>query len=61
MPVPKRKKSRARRNNRRAHQHLALPQIQKCPRCGSPRISHRVCVSCGFYKDVEVIRLEAVK
>lgn len=25
------------------------PLVQECPNCGSPRIPHRVCMSCGFY------------
>lgn len=56
MPVPKKKKSRARRNNRRSHQHLAKQQVQKCSRCGSARMPHYVCKSCGFYGETEVIR-----
>ncbi len=57
MPVPRKKKSRARRNNRRSHQHLAALQVQKCPRCSSARLAHRVCPSCGYYSDTEVVRL----
>ncbi len=61
MPVPRKKKSRARRNNRRSHQHLPKLQVQKCKRCGSPRLSHRVCPSCGFLGEVEVFRIEEAK
>ncbi len=24
--------------------------VQNCPNCGEPRIPHRICSSCGFYK-----------
>lgn len=61
MPVPRKKKSRARRDNRRSHQHLAKQQVQKCKRCGSPRLSHRVCPSCGFLGESEVIRIKEAK
>lgn len=61
MPVPKRKKSKARRNNRRSHQHLSKLQVQKCPRCRSPKLTHRVCASCGYIRDVEVVRIEEAK
>jgi large subunit ribosomal protein L32 len=61
MPVPRKKKSRARRDNRRSHIHLARSQVQKCPRCGEPKMSHRVCVHCGYYRDIEVIRMEEAK
>ena len=58
MPVPKRKKSRARRDNRRSHIHLAAVHSQKCPQCGEPKLPHRVCIRCGFYKGREIVRQE---
>jgi len=61
MPVPRKKKSKARRNNRRSHQHLPKHQVQKCTRCGSARMSHRVCPSCGYYKDTEVVTMEEAR
>lgn len=61
MPVPKRKTSRARRDNRRAHIHLKTIRPQRCPRCGEPKLPHRVCISCGYYRDREVFALEQAK
>ncbi|MBI1910123.1 MAG: 50S ribosomal protein L32 [Deltaproteobacteria bacterium] len=58
MPVPKRKKSRARRNNRRAAIHLKVPSLNPCPRCKEPRWPHRVCLSCGYYGDTEVVPMD---
>ena len=61
MPVPKRKKSKARRNNRRAHIHLQATASQKCPQCGEARLPHRVCTHCGFYKGKEIVRQEEAR
>ncbi|MDO8461985.1 MAG: 50S ribosomal protein L32 [Deltaproteobacteria bacterium] len=61
MPVPKRKKSRARRNNRRAHDALTAPSLSPCPHCKEPKLSHRVCLHCGYYRGEEIIPMEAKK
>lgn len=59
MPVPKRRKSKSRRDMRKAH-HLKLDGLaqSKCPQCGQTKMPHRVCLHCGFYKGQEVIRME---
>ncbi|RKD34395.1 50S ribosomal protein L32 [Thermohalobacter berrensis] len=59
MAVPKRKTSKARRDKRRsANSKLAAPAISKCPQCHEPKLPHRVCKSCGYYKNKEVIDAE---
>ena len=55
MAVPKRKTSKARRDKRRKHYKLAMPGMSVCPKCGEIKLPHRVCKSCGTYKDVEVL------
>lgn len=59
MPVPKRKKSKSRRDMRKS-QHLKLdsPSLSKCPQCHETKLPHRVCIHCGFYKGQEVIRMD---
>jgi large subunit ribosomal protein L32 len=32
-----------------------VPHFMPCPRCGEARLAHRVCGSCGYYKDRMVI------
>ena len=59
MAVPKGKTSRAKRDKRRSHDALATPAHSKCSQCGAPRIPHRVCGSCGFYRDRTVIETDA--
>ncbi len=57
MPVPKRRQSRARRNKRRAHDHLKRPGATICPNCSAAILPHRVCSECGFYKGREVLEV----
>jgi len=57
MGVPKRKHSRSRSGNRASHQALKMPALSKCPQCGQPKIPHRVCHYCGYYKGRKVIEL----
>ena len=56
MAVPKGKKGRARTHARRSvHDRIAQPARSVCPKCGEVKLPHRVCPSCGFYRDREVI------
>lgn len=57
-PLPKRKISRRRRNNRRAHDALSLKHLVRCDNCGEYKQSHTVCPSCGFYNGEQVIDVE---
>ncbi|MBT3181308.1 MAG: 50S ribosomal protein L32 [Deltaproteobacteria bacterium] len=57
MAVPKRKKSQARRDMRRAHnEKIKERSLSECPQCKQPKLPHRVCISCGFYKGREIIK-----
>lgn len=58
MAVPKKKTSKARRNQRRAHHALGAAALVPCPNCGSPHRPHRVCPTCGFYKGRTVAAVE---
>ena len=60
MAVPKRRKSKAMRDHRRAQwmRSVAIPNATTCPRCQEPRIAHRVCANCGYYGDRKVIDTE---
>lgn len=54
MAVPKKKTSRSRRNMRRSHDHVAVPNVVFCE-CGEPTLAHRICASCGTYKGKQVL------
>jgi len=58
MAVPKRKKSKSRRNKRRTHQKIAGPNLTTCPQCGDARLPHHACAGCGTYKGRTVIEKE---
>lgn len=59
MAVPKRKTSKSVRDKRRSHDRLKMTNIVLCPRCHSKKIAHRVCESCGYYGNKEIISLES--
>ena len=55
MAVPKQRKTKSRRNQRRMHIHLKQPFLAVCPKCGKPVLPHTVCKNCGYYKGRQVI------
>jgi large subunit ribosomal protein L32 len=57
MAVPKRKKSKAMRDHRRAQWMRSTPKptVGQCPRCQEPKTPHRVCANCGYYGDKAVL------
>jgi large subunit ribosomal protein L32 len=56
MAVPKRKLSKSRKRLRRGHHSAKGMPTQACPKCGAPRLSHRVCPTCGFYRGKKVMK-----
>ena len=59
--LPKRKYAKARQGKRRGHLGVALPRIDYCPQCHSPKLSHHVCPTCGTYAGREVIEIKTPK
>jgi len=59
MPVPKRKRSRARKNKRFANKGLLVHAIVHCHNCQTPLKPHQACTGCGFYKGVKVVSTKA--
>ena len=58
MAVPKRKKSKSKRDKRRTHQKLDAPNLSECPQCGEAKLPHHACPACGYYKGRKVIEKE---
>ena len=58
MAVPKRRMSKSRKRLRRGQDAAINVQTQACPRCGSPKLSHRVCDSCGYYRGKKQVEVE---
>ncbi len=61
MALPKRRHSKARRDKRRTHDRLNRPKLSLCPQCKQPKLAHRVCPYCGYYKDRQVVEIKQKK
>jgi large subunit ribosomal protein L32 len=49
MAVPKRKHTHSRAAKRRTHYKVTLKKPVKCKACGSFKMPHMACPSCGEY------------
>ncbi|KJS18948.1 MAG: 50S ribosomal protein L32 [Peptococcaceae bacterium BICA1-8] len=57
MGVQKNKRSKARtRKKRSIWAKLDSPNRMECPQCHKPKLPHRVCPECGYYKNREVVK-----
>ncbi len=50
MTVPKRKRSRARRDKRFANKGLSVRLFTSCANCSEILMPHAACKACGHYK-----------
>jgi large subunit ribosomal protein L32 len=60
MAVPKKRVSKQRKRKRRGSDYhkAEMPTLQACPRCGDPKVPHRVCPSCGYYRGEAVLEID---
>ena len=58
MAVPKKRQSKQRQRKRRTHVKAQMPTVRDCPRCGDPQAPHRVCPTCGYYRQVQRLEVE---
>ena len=56
MPVPKRKRSRARRDSRFANKGLEFTTVAQCQTTHEPCLPHAVCPTSGYYKGRKVFQ-----
>jgi large subunit ribosomal protein L32 len=56
MGVPKKRKSKSRRDRRRAAVNTlkSAVQVNTCSNCGAAVQPHHVCPACGYYKAKKV-------
>ena len=59
MAVPKRKTSPSKRKMRRSHDSLKVSNLSECPNCGELKLSHQICLACGYYGKKEIIKIES--
>ncbi|MFQ5636506.1 MAG: 50S ribosomal protein L32 [bacterium] len=50
MALPKRRQSKSRRDKRRTHWKISSPNVTECSHCHQPKLPHRACPNCGYYK-----------
>jgi large subunit ribosomal protein L32 len=55
MAVPKKKTSKARSKQRRAHDALPIMAAGTCKKCGEKKRPHHVCPACGNYDGKQVV------
>lgn len=56
-PVPKKKTSKSRRDNRRSHHALTAPTLVACPECKTLKPPHTVCGNCDYYDGKKVLEV----
>ena len=61
MAVPKKKRSKSKTRIKKAAWQLDAPNLRPCPSCGALGHSHRACLSCGYYKGKQVIKIKQLK
>jgi large subunit ribosomal protein L32 len=56
VAVPKQKTSKSRRDKRRSHLALTVNHaIEACTQCGEPKLMHRACGKCGYFRGRSVL------
>jgi len=58
MAVPKKRVSKQRKRKRRTHYKAEVPDPNTCVQCGDPKLPHRVCPTCGYYRGEPVLEVE---
>ncbi|MDR2268099.1 MAG: 50S ribosomal protein L32 [Holosporaceae bacterium] len=61
MAVPKKKISKSRRDMRRSHLALVAVNFVQCSNCGSSRLPHHICATCGMYNGRRVLEDKRVE
>ena len=59
MAVPKSRTSKMKSRMRRGANRWRKPNLNKCPECGSTTPSHIACPSCGYYRNRQVLNIDA--
>lgn len=59
MAVPRNRLSNARKNSKRAHHAKKPKNVSACSNCGTMKLPHIICHSCGAYGGKIVISKEA--
>ncbi|MDC3091902.1 50S ribosomal protein L32, partial [Rickettsiales bacterium] len=41
------------------HDSLKVSNLSECPNCGELKLSHQICLSCGYYAKKEIIKIDS--
>jgi large subunit ribosomal protein L32 len=58
MATPKRRTTKAKSRSRAAHWKATPPTDAECPQCRQPKLPHRVCANCGYYRGRQAVEVE---
>lgn len=58
MAEPKKRLTSSRSGKRRSHIFLKTKSLATCPKCKSSIIPHRVCLTCGYYRGQDLLKIE---
>lgn len=58
MANPKKRKTHSAVGKNRAHQALEKVALNKCTKCGKPKLPHNACKFCGAYKGVAAVKVK---
>jgi large subunit ribosomal protein L32 len=58
VATPKGKTTKAKSRQRAAHWKAQPPAYSECPQCHQPKLPHRVCGNCGYYRGRAAIEVE---
>jgi len=58
VPNPKRRHSKKRGRLRRTFYKIKANNLPKCPQCSKPKLSHRICPFCGYYKGKSLVTIK---
>ena len=58
MATPKGRTTKAKSRSRAANWKAAAPTYSECPQCRQPKLPHRVCANCGYYRGRQAVEVE---
>jgi large subunit ribosomal protein L32 len=58
MPVPKKRRSKARKRTHRSLWKINVPELVACKNCNELAYPHHVCTECGFYDGKQIIAIK---
>lgn len=61
MATQKKKRTRMKRDQRRAHWKVEIPEVTSCPSCGAAVQPYHVCTACGQYKGRQVLKQAVIE